>query len=252
MGELLGITGAIGSGKTTLAELLSDTVQNHAHYETSGPIIEIANRFNQLLEAELNFETATDDTELINQVLIWMPDVIAEHVHHDTTWNHLAITPKDAHAHPELYEKLFAYLTRVHANLQLVEQTITSENKTDYRDLLQWLGGYLLAKISPTIWYDELFRRIELREAYTALVTVSGVRYASDAQMIRNHGGRIIKIERPNLTNTATDVAEVERSNIEPDITIINDGSLEQLTALVADLWNDIAAGKPKSIYHAT
>lgn len=252
MGELLGIIGAIGSGKTTLAELLSNAVQNHAHYETSDPIIEVANRFNQLLEAELNFETTTDDTELVNQILIWMPDVIAEHLHHDTTWNHIAITAKDTHARPELYEKLFAYLTRVHAELSIAEQTITSDNKNDYRDLLQWLGGYLVAKISPTIWYDELFRRIELHEGYTALVTIGGVRYSSDAQIVRNHGGRVIKIERPGLADNTTDVTEAERSSIEPDITIINNGSLEQLAALVVELWNDIAADKPRPTYEAS
>jgi hypothetical protein len=180
-----------------------------------------------------------------------MPDVVTEHLHHDTTWAQLAITPKDVHARPELYEKLFAYLTRVHADLQLVEQTISSENKSDYRDLLQWLGGYLVAKISPTIWYDELFRRIELHEGYTALVTISGVRYASDAQMVHNHGGRVIKIERPGLSGNTTDVTEAEGNSIEPDITVINNGSLEQLTTLVATLWNDIAAGKPKDTYRA-
>lgn len=251
MGELLGITGAIGSGKSTLASLLGDTVQNHAHYETSGPIIEVANRFNQLLEAELNFETATDDTELINQVLIWMPDVLAEHLHHDTTWNHLAITPKDAHAHPEQYEKLYSYLARVHKDLAIVEHTITAENKTDYRDLLQWLGGYFVAKISPTIWYDELFRRIELREVYTALVTIGGVRYPSDAQMVRNHGGRILRIVRPGLADDTHDTTETQRSAIEADITVVNNGTPEQLQKLAETIWNDIAAGAPKATYQA-
>jgi deoxyadenosine/deoxycytidine kinase len=252
MSELLGMVGAIGSGKTTLAELLGDTVQNHAHYEASDLIIEVANRFNQLLEAELNFETATDDTELINQVLIWVPDVISEHLHHETIWNHIAITAKDTHAHPESYKKLFAYLSRVHTNPHIVEQTIASENKNDYRDLLQWLGGYLVAKISPTIWYDELFRRIELHEGHTALVTIGSVRYASDAQIVRDRGGRVIKVERPGLADDTSDVTEAERHSITPDITVINNGTFEQLKTLAATLWDDIAAGKPRTIYEAT
>lgn len=251
MGELLGITGAIGSGKSTLAGLLGEMVENHTHYETSDIIIEVANRFNQLLEAELNFETTNDDTELTNQLLIWMPDVMAEHLHHDTTWNHLAITAKDTHAHPELYEKLFAYLARVHHNLALAETTITAENKADYRDLLQWLGGYLVAKISPTIWYDELFRRIELREAFTSLVTIGGVRYPSDAQMVREHGGRVITVERPDITGDMRDVTEAQRRAIEADITILNNGTVAQLQALVETLWDDIASGKPKPAYNA-
>ena len=251
MGELLGITGAIGSGKTTLAGFLGETVQNHAHYETNGPIIEVANRFNQLLEAELNFDTTDDDSEMVNQVLIWMPDVITEHLHHDVTWTQIAITPKDMRAHPELYEKLFAYVKRVRADHKLTEATIDAENKSDYRELLQWIGGYFIAKISPTIWYDELFRRIELHEAYRSLITIGGVRYISDAAVVREHGGRIIAITRQDEAPAGGDVTEAERDQIEPDITIINNGTVGQLQTLTETVWNDIAAGNPKSTYRA-
>jgi energy-coupling factor transporter ATP-binding protein EcfA2 len=251
MGELIGITGAIGSGKTTFADFLGQTVQNHAVYETNGPIIEVANRFNQLLEAELNFETTDDTTEMVNQVLIWMPDVIAEHLHHDATWTHIAITAKDTRAHPELYEKLFIYLKRVHADHTLTEKTITTDNKHDYRDLLQWLGGYFVAKLSPTIWYDELFRRVELHESFRSLVIIGGLRYISDAAVVREHGGRVLRVTRPGQEGGSTDVTEAERDQIEADITVVNNGSLAQLQALAETVWNDIAAGTPKKTYHA-
>ncbi len=250
MGELLGITGAIGSGKTTLAQFLGETVENHVIYETNVPIIEVANRFNQLLEAELNFETTDDDAEMVNQALIWMPDVITEHLHHETTWNHLAITPKDMRAHPELYEKLLAYLALVRKNHAIVEQTITTENKQSYRDLLQWLGGYFVAKISPTIWYDELFRRIELHDSQRSLVIINGVRYISDVAMVRQHGGRIVQVTRPK-TPTQNDITEAEINKIEPDIIVVNNGSFADLQKLAENLWNDIAAGKPQKTYTA-
>lgn len=250
MGELLGITGAIGSGKSTLADLFGQMVENHAYYETYQLVAEIANRFNQLLEAELNFETTNDDTELVNQVLIWLPDIITEVLHHETTWNHLAITAKDRRTHPELYEKLFDYLGAVHKNLSLAEQTITAENKEPYRPLLQWIGGYFVAKISPTIWYDELFRRINLHESRRDLVIISGVRYRSDAAMVKAHGGRIIAITRPG-SDAQQDVTEAERATITPDITIQNNGSVQQLATAVETIWNDIAAGTPKKEYHA-
>lgn len=251
MGELLGITGAIGSGKTTFAELLGRAVQNHAHYEANGPIIEVANRFNQLLEAELNFETTDDDTEMINQVLIWMPDVISEHLHRDVSWTHIAITPKDTRAHPELYEKLFAYVKRARGDHTLTENTITADKKGDYRELLQWLGGYFVAKISPTIWYDELFRRIDMHESFRSLVIMSGVRYISDATVVREHGGRIVRITRPGHETKSNDVTEAERNDIAADITVINNGTLEQLQILTETIWDDIAAGNPKQTYTA-
>lgn len=245
------MTGAIGSGKSTLADYLGQVVQNHALYETNGPVIEVANRFNQLLEAELNFATTDNDTELVNQLLIWMPDIITEHLHHDTTWTHLALNPKDIRTHPELYEKLFAYVARVRKDPKLAEQTITTDNKATYRDLLQWLGGYFVAKLSPTIWYDELFRRIDLHDAHRDLILVSGVRYLSDAVVIREHRGRLLKVTRPDTTPTHSDITEAERDKIEPDITIVNNGSLADLQLLAENLWNDIAAGAPQKEYRA-
>lgn len=250
MGELLGITGGNDSGKTTLAGLLGQLVENHAVYETGELVIEIGNRFNQLLEAELNFDTTDDDTELVNQALIWMPDVIAEVLHHDTTWNHLAITLKDRHARPELYDKLYGYLHAVKQDHRLIEHTITSENKTLYRPFLQWLGGYFVAKISPTIWYDELLRRIDLHETHRDLIIINGVRYISDAAILKGRGGRIVSIKRPRVEHQA-DVTESEISRIHPDITVHNNGSIADLQRLSETIWNDIAAGAPHREYYA-
>jgi energy-coupling factor transporter ATP-binding protein EcfA2 len=251
MAELIGITGAIGSGKSTVAEFLGQLVQNHAHYEMSGPIVEVANRFNQLLEAELNFETTDTDIELVNQVLIWIPDVISEHLHRDVTWTQLAINPKDMRIHPELYEKLLIYIARVRENPAVAEKTITTENKNDYRDLLQWIGGYFMTKISPIVWTEEVFRRIDIHEQFRELILFSGIRSLSNAESVRQHKGRILRVTRPDEQKVVNDITEAERDQIMPDITVVNNGSLAQLQLVLENVWNDIAAGKPKKEYKA-
>lgn len=251
MGELLGITGPIGSGKTTFADMLAETTEDHAHYESWYVIAEIATAFNAALKAELEFDTTTSQFELANQVLIWLPDAISEVLHHDVVWNQLAITKHDTLAHPALYEKLFIYMDMVTKDRSLLDKPLNDETKPTFRPLLQWIGGYFIAKISKTIWYDEIIRRIDLRDPTTSLVVIGGVRSPSEADVIRAHGGRIVAMQRQGIDVDNSDPTESRRDAIIPDITVANNGTVDQLRELAVTLADDLAAGKPKKHYSA-
>lgn len=251
MGELLGITGAIGSGKTTLAGCLAKAEPDHATYETGQVIAEVADAFNQALKAELAYETSNNPIDLANQVLIWLPDALSEHLHHDVVWNQLAITKHQTLVRPELYQKLFAYLAQAKASPQLLEHRLTPQNKKDYRALLQWLGGYLVGKVSKTIWLGEILRRVELRDNDKRLVVIIGLRYPSDAEVVRAHGGRVIAITRPGAKKPERDVTEDQRAAIKADIVVHNNGSPEDLQILAETIWRDIGIGKPRPLYRA-
>src|SRR5262249_7021564 len=161
-------------------------------YETSQLVAEIGDAFNQALQAELEFATARNDIELINQALIWLPDTIQEKLHKDVSWSQLAVKLHSTLVHPALYRKMFAYMKQAHANPKILSKQITVTNKAEYRSLLQWLGAYLIAKIGKTVWYDELISRIQKREAKKDLVVICGIRYPSDAAVVRNAGGIIV------------------------------------------------------------
>ena len=251
MGHILGITGAIGSGKSTLAKLLCELEPSHARYETSELVAEVAEDFNRALSGELAFETTTNDVELVNQSLIWFVESISEKLHHDVTWTQLAITQHNVAAHPELFEKMFAYVKAAKKQPGLCDTHITTENKDDYRPLLQWLGGYLVAKITNTIWYDELFRRIDLHDADKSLIVIGGVRYPSDALVVRQHRGLIISIERSGSNADTTDVTERDRSEVKPDAVVMNNGTLDELREMAEQLLEDVGAGNVQQNYNA-
>jgi energy-coupling factor transporter ATP-binding protein EcfA2 len=251
MGELIGISGPIGSGKSTVAACLATMQPDHALYETWYVVAEIATAFNEALKAELAYETTNNPIDLANQVLIWLPDAISEHLHHDVVWNQLAFSKLDTLTKPETFEKLFDYLTMVENKPSLLTTELTDETKETFRPLLQWLGNYLVVKLSKTIWYDELLRRIDLRDPTTSLVIISGVRYPSDAEMVRSHGGRILSVERPGHDLETNDPTETKRADIKADSRIINNGTPDQLQVMVESLWNDIAAGRLEPAYSA-
>lgn len=251
MGVLLGITGAIGSGKTTFASCLAAQEPNHAVYETYHLIAEVAQAFNQTLKAELMFQTGGNDIQLANQVLIWLPNALSESVKCHVAWDQLAITKHDILARPELYNKLFVYLDAVKHRPVLASQPITDTNKTVYRPLLQWIGGYMVAKISKTVWYDELCRRIREHDANKKLVVINGVRYPSDAEVVRLHGGHIIQIERSGFTNNNKDITEAQRSTIVADTVIRNNGPIETLVSVAQEVLQDVNRNKIKKRYSA-
>ena len=78
MSVIIGITGAIGSGKSTAADFLCRQNPSHVRYESGELIAEVAEDFNRALSGELAFETGANDIELTNQALIWFTESITE------------------------------------------------------------------------------------------------------------------------------------------------------------------------------
>jgi translation initiation factor RLI1 len=251
MGQIIGITGAIGSGKSTLTDLLAHCEPSFARYESGEVIAEVAEDFNRALSGELAFETTHDDIELVNQSLIWFVEAVSEKLHQDATWNQLAVTKHGLAVHPELFDKMIQYVKTVKKQPQLLEARITASNKGQYRPLLQWLGSYLVARISPTIWYDEIFRRIDMHDSDKDLVLINSLRYPSDALVVREHGGIVVAIERPQDITGLTDPTESSRDMIKPDITIHNNGTLGELESVTEQLWQHLIISKPKKTYTA-
>lgn len=247
MATILGITGAIGSGKSTFSEFLAAAEPHAAIYESREIITEVAEQFNKALASELHFEVADDDAEVINQAMIWLTELINEQLHVEVTWTQLALTKHRLAMHPEFYEKLFVHLKNLREQPALANARITKANKEQFRPLLQWLGGYLVAAVSKTIWFDEIFRRIDRYDMDKKLIIINGLRYPADAEMVRSNSGLIIGLERPGQDAELTDVTEASRNQIKPDCIVYNTGTLPQLKATAQQLVEDamISALKP-------
>ena len=250
---IVGISGAISSGKSTLAETLTSFDPKHSlHLETSTIIVELADSFNRAILAQhANIQNdAIGTTNNILQLLLAELSLVAGQ---ELLLTDITIQPADVSAHPEWYEKLFDYYKSLALHPELAKQSIIKENKSAYRALLQWIGGYFLYRLDDQLmWYKELRRRIASSPQDVQFAALTAPRQPAEAEYVRSIGGKVIVIERPELVSDRRDVTERRVLEIIPDIRVANDGTLEQLKACAQVLHADLLKHKLQPAYRAS
>ncbi len=247
---IIGITGAIGHGKSTLAEAFGQAEPRAQHLESFQIIAEVVDKWH----TRTSFVPNPHDLDQLNNWLFLLPEILEEVVHEPVDRLALHVDLAQVSAQPALYEKLFQHLDNLKKNPALLQNHITETNKADYRPILQWLGGYLVLEVDPGIWYKEILRRTEFAKIEgVELCTIGGLRYPTDAELIRAADGIIAAIHRPMMgEQDSGDLTERQRSQIHPDVTVLNNADVPALNALAKRMYNDIKLGKLQTHYAAT
>ncbi len=245
---LVGITGSIGSGKSTFAEFLSEQTDRHIHFESGQLIAEIANEFRK----NSSQSPVSSDIDGINYWLRQLPPIVEQVTHKPLDYKQLVITPTKLKEAPANYAKLLEYLDYMATNPKYLDSQITDENKDLFRSLLQWIGGYLVKIIGSGVWYDELIRRAQ-HTPNIELATIGGVRFPGEARRVVSAGGSVISINRPSIdTKDPNEITERERGLIVPDTTIINDAGLPELLSVAALVYKDLQTSNLVTGYTAS
>lgn len=245
---ILGMTGPIGHGKTTFAAALTKIEPSTVHLESSLVIAELANAWQATLETPFD----PYDINALNDWLRKLPGLIENMLQVKCSYDDLRLDPDLVDEHPIEYQKLILHAENLRRNFTLAHQQINIENKETYRPLLQWLGGYLVGHVDKGIWYNELVRRAKAAEANGAkLCIIGGLRFPSDAAIVREAGGIIVKVYRPgHLQNDMLDPTERERENIRVDTTIMSNGTIEDVNKCAIEFMNDIKKNELQVLYH--
>lgn len=252
---LVGLTGAIGHGKSTLAKALQQAHPTAINFETGQLVAKVANAWLSVMTDPLN----PSDLNALNQTIKLLIPIIKAELGVLVSEADLRIDEQTMIRHSQNMAKLFEFCQQTAANPKLSEQMITTSNKEQYRPLLQWLGGFLVQQVGTGIWFDQL-----IRQAYEAdsvgkasnsggsLAIVPGVRFAADARIVRKNGGLIVLVSRPEHGEAdLNDPTESQRHQIIPDCTVINNGSIAQLQLLAAQLQDDLVNNKLRKLYTA-
>ncbi len=233
---ILGLTGNIGSGKTTFAKFLVDIEAKSRHFESWQIIAEVANQ----LRKSHSQHPAPSDIAAINDWLSVLPEIVTKVCHKQVEPQQIIITADRLRQAPDSYAKLLEYLELMVDQPTLQTGSINEASKETFRSLLQWLGGYLVKTVGSGIWYDELISRLKLTPEIE-LATFGGVRFPGDARRIVEAGGQIIRVERPSIAaKDANEVTERERGLIVPDTVVVNNAGLTELQNCAVKLWKDL------------
>jgi len=107
------------------------------------------------------------------------------------------------------------------------------------REILQEYGGFFRS-VDPGYWVKALFEIVDGREYRNVIVT--DVRMHNEAKAIKDRGGLVIKVSKETRSEIhgSNDVSENSLDAFESDISIENDGSLEELKARAEDICETI------------
>lgn len=146
----------------------------------------------------------------------------------------------------ELISELFS-IPLEHLNNQAKKEEIIKELNVTPRQLLQVIGtdcfrNCLHAKLPElqlqdnSIWIEIAKRKIEKYKRSNSNIVIEDARFENELQFIYSYGGIVINVIRPdvekiNNISAAAHESETSLNNNHTDITLVNNGNIEELYA---------------------
>lgn len=249
--HILGITGPIGHGKSTLAKAFMAIDKSAVRIESSTVIAEVANEWLKNFPRELLVDDHDYDIleAWTTELSIISSDKLKVKIHPEQ----LLITPATFENEPETVARLMRYINLIKQGVIEMNTEINDGNKDKNRAILQWLGGFMIVRVGEGIWYDEVERRIHEAETQSkSLCIVGGIRYPYDAEVIWRNGGKVAELIRKDLPpRDSSDITEQQRYKIKVDTIINSTASKEALGEMAHAIYEDLLNGDLLSEYNS-
>lgn len=105
------------------------------------------------------------------------------------------------------------------------------------RRILQWWGTEYRRAQDPDYWTKAWGRMVEQFDLKRLHVLIDDVRFMNELQVIKEHGGLIVKIERPGFDGANNHASETSLDAYHDwDMVLLNDGTLDEFKIKVEQL----------------
>ncbi len=123
----------------------------------------------------------------------------------------------------------------VAANREIQDQD--GKTAMTVRRILQWWGTEYRRAQDPDYWTKAWGRKVEGLDLAKMHVLVDDVRFINELQVIKEHGGLVVKIERPGFEGANNHASETSLDDYHAwDGVLVNDGSLSDFKAKATEL----------------
>lgn len=113
------------------------------------------------------------------------------------------------------------------------------------RRILQWWGTEYRRAQDPDYWTKAWGRKVSQLDVEKMYLLVDDVRFMNELSVIKEHGGLIIKIDRPGFDGANNHASETSLDDYAAwDGKILNDGSLDEFKGKVENLVAELISGR--------
>lgn len=136
----------------------------------------------------------------------------------------------------EVCRTVFGVTAEQMSDPELKEAPLTTWPYKSPRALMQEVGTDLFRERFPGVWIEAFKRRVAAIKKIVGHddVRATDLRFLDEARAVRELGGIIIRVVKPDLESADPHVSETEMDRIVADATVVNSGTVEDLQHQVA------------------